>query len=176
MFAQQLQVHNFNSTQYSVCRHFVKKFHYLRVFFFSSLYFLLVCLVYYILLRIGYLNWSFGFLSYTIIQSCRPVKYSCTFFYLFLYACMYFLTDREICEKRGTNIPIGLYRQCFNAFIAFPTSNGDKEKKTSSSIVIGLVYRQKGGIHHVMKMIENSLPVYRCIVILLRDTYTPYVW
>lgn len=93
---------------------------------------------------------------------------------------IYFLTPiGKYAVKRGEPIfpSVHLYRQCFNAFIAFPTSYirgykiKKKRKKTSSSIVIGLVYRQKGGIHHVMKMIENSFPAYRIVILLLHDTY-----
>lgn len=78
-----------------------------------------------------------------------------------------------------------LYRQCFNAFIAFPTSYEDKKPFPRSLLVSST--GEKGVpipyIHHVMKMIENSFPASYHIVILLQDTYihiiiryTPFMW
>jgi len=64
-------------------------------------------------------------LLYIELSRCKIFVHILPSIFIRLY--IYFLTNREICEKRGTNIPIGLYRQCFNAFIAFPTSYGDKK-------------------------------------------------
>lgn len=82
---------------------------------------------------------------------------------------IYFLTDREICETRGTNIPIGLYRQCFNAFIAFPTSYGDKKNLFLDRYWSRLP--TKRGYTSCYENDRKFLPGAYHIVILLQDTY-----
>lgn len=91
------------------------------------------------------MNYRFWFLSYTIIWSCRPVKYSYTFFHLFLYACIYIFLPIGKYVKRGEPIFPSVYiGNALMLLLLFQRATGIK-KKTFSSIVIGLVYRQKGG-------------------------------